>query len=209
MEFKKWFENYWYHHAAKTIVVGLLIISAIALMINVAQKSDPDFVMAYVGEAYGSDVQFEPIRPKAEELVGDLNGDGKTKVNSRIITIRKGTFSEVDVNKEQEFNYSFLDTAVHFYIIEEQFLRDKAIYFEPLEALLPPEALEGGMKNEAGEVYAVPLRDNIIAKEMDFARENMYVAVKKIMDIEKNEEIALKGQEISKALLQYMITEAK
>lgn len=207
--FRKWFENYWYHHSALTLVILFFVVSGVVLTVDFLKKKNPDFVVVYAGHEYGSASQFAPIEDKAKEIVGDLDGDGQVKVNFRLIAIRTGEITDYDVNKEQQFNYSFLDEAVHLYLIEKNYLTDKSLYFEPLDSILPADRLRGGIKNEAGEVYAVPLSGNRLAEEMDFAREDMYIAVKKIMDVERDNPLAHEGQEKAKELLQYIVNEGK
>lgn len=204
-KWKKWFENYWYHYNIQTWLVLVFIISGVILVTNFFQKKDADFVVVYAGSAYGSEAQFDSVKDTIYETVGDLNADGKVHINYRIIAIREGGLSNYNVNKQQEFNYSFLDKGAQLYIIEDKYAKDKAAYFEPLTGLLPPEVMEGGLKNENGEVFAVPLSGKKIAREMDFDRENIYIAVKTTMDRERDDAFAMKGKEKARALLQYIV----
>lgn len=204
--FKKWLENYWYHYSTITWIVLFFVVSFFVLAGDYLKKKDPDLVVVYVGSVYGNASQFDSVKDRFSEMVGDLNQDGRVSVNYRMITIRKGHFTNYDVQKTQEMNYSFLDKSAQLYLIEDTFANEKTVYFEPLTDLLPPEALEGGLTNENGEVVAVPLAGKKIAKEMDFDRENTYIAVKTTMDIERNNAFSAAGKEKARELLQYIIS---
>ncbi len=203
--FKKKMENFWYHYKIVVFIVLFFVASAIYLGIDVIKKRDPDMVLTYVSTTYGDETQFRRVEPALMRIVGDLNEDGNKKLNYRLIVIREKDITNYDVDMEQAFNYSFLDKDVRLYIIEDQFFAGKSAYFEPLEGIVPEESLAGGLKNEAGEICAVPLAKSWVAAKMDFARENLYVAVKRIMDTEKNDALAQKQHEKSKELLQYII----
>ena len=205
--FGKAVENFWYHHKIVTCVILFYVIAGLYLGIDALKKSEPDMVITYVGEAYGDESQFARAESVLLPLVGDLNGDGKEKINYRMLTVRPGTVAAAYdfVSKEQGFNYSFIDQNVRLYFIEERFLKEKEVYFEPLEGILSPESLAGAYKNADGESIGVPLSDNALAKKMDFAREGMYLAVKRVLDVERPDDLVRKQHEKAKEVLQYII----
>ncbi|MDD6308345.1 MAG: hypothetical protein PUB07_03185 [Clostridia bacterium] len=208
-KFLKWLDNYWYHNKIITLIVLFFVFSGIVYATNIIQKRDPDFVVVYVSGQYGNESQFAPIREKVEDIVGDLDGDGRKTINYRIIAIRDNIIESYDVNKKLEFDYSLLDKSARLYLIEEKYAKEKAAYFIPLEDILPPEKLEDGIKNEEGKVIAIPLRDNAVGKKMQLDQGNMYVAMKALMDLERNDELANKGVEKAKEIFTYIANEGK
>lgn len=205
--FRKKVENFWYHHKIVTCIVLFYVAAGLYLGMDVVKKRDPDMVFTYVGEAYGDQSQFARAESVLLPLVGDLNGDGKEKINYRMLVVRPGTIAAAydAVNKEQGFNYSFIDKNVRLYFIEKKFLEEKEAYFEPLDSLLSEETLARGYKNAAGEVCAVPLSGNALAKKMDFDREGMYLAVKRVLDVERPDDLVKAQHAKAIEVLQYII----
>ncbi len=205
--FSQKLENFWYHYKIVVLIVFFFALSGTYLAVDYITKKEPDMVFTYVGEAYGDESQFARGEEVLLPLVGDLNGDGKEKINYRILVVRPGTVGAAYdyVNKEQGFNYSFLDKNVRLYFIEKSFLEAKEVYFEPLDSLLSEEQLARGYKNAEGEVCAVPLAGARLAKTMDFDREEMYIAVKRIMDTERHDALVPIQHEKAKEVLQYII----
>ena len=74
-----------------------------------------------------------------------------------------------------------------------------------MEELLSPEDLEGGLKNENGEVCAAPLLGRPIAEKMDFSRPELYIALKRTMDPEKHDALVPLKKEKAEAILKYII----
>ncbi len=205
---KKKLENFWYHHQIATLVTVLIVCSAIFLTVDYLRKQDPDMVLTYVGAEFGDKTQFIRAEDDLLAVVGDINGDGKKKLNYRMIVIRED-WTTYDVDKEQHFNYSFIDKNVRLYVIEERFFEQKKIFFEPLEGILPDEFLKEGLKNDEGQVCAVPLAGSEVAEKMDFARPGLYVGIKRMIDTEKHEKLVPAQFEKSKDLIRYIVTGEK
>ncbi len=206
--FWKKLENFWYHHQIATLVTAFLICSAIFLTVDYVKKQDPDMVLCYAGEAFGDRTQFVRAEEGLCAVVGDINGDGKVKLNYRIMVLRNSGL-ELTVDNEQHFNYSFIDKNARLFIIEDKFFDQKKIYFEPLEGILPDELLKDGLKNDEGQVCVVPIAGSEVAKTMDFARPELYVGIKKMIDTEKHEKLVPAQFEKSKELLRYIVTGEK
>ncbi len=203
--FKKKLENFWYHNKIAVLLVLFFVASAVYLGVDMLKKQDPDMVLTYVSRTYGDETQFRRIEPTLFSIVGDLNGDGKTKLNYRLLFVRERDITNFDVDVEQAFNYSFLDKNVRLYFIEDALFADKQAYFEPLEEILPEAYLSGGLKNAEGQVCAVPLSESAAAEEMHMNRPEMYVAVKRIMDIEKHDSLCMEQHEKAKEILKYIV----
>ncbi len=203
--FKKKLENFWYHYSIVVCIALFFVASAVYLGIDVIKKRDPDMVLTYVSDTYGDETQFRRAEDAFFRIVGDLNGDGREKLNYRLIVIREKDITNYDVDMQQSFNYSFLDKDVRLYIIEDKFFAEKEAYFEPLEDILPEESLAGGLANAQGQVCALPLRDSAVAAKMHFDREELYVAVKRVMDTEKNDALVKAQHEKAKEVLQYIV----
>ena len=202
--FKK-LENFWYHYKIVFLIALFFVGSFAFLTVDYVTKKDPDMVLCYISQTYGSEAQFEGVDDSLKEIIGDLTGDGRVQLNYRLIFIRAQASSDTDVTTEQGFNYSFLDKNVRLYIIEDRFFQEKTLFFEPLEGVLSEEQLAGGLKNPDGQVCVVPLVDSAVAKEMDFNRPELYVGIKRIMDTERNDELAHRQHEKAKEVLKYIV----
>lgn len=206
--FRKKLENFWYHHQILTLVTAFFVFSAIFLTVDYVRKQDPDMVLAYAGEAFGDQTQFIRAEEDFHSVIGDINGDGKVKLNYRIMVLRNNG-TDMSVDNEQHFNYSFIDKNVRLFIIEDKFFDMKKNFFEPLEGLLPDEFLKDGLKNEEGKVCAVPIAGSAVAETMNFARPELYVGIKKMIDTEKHEKLVPAQFEKSKELIRYIVTGEK
>ncbi len=203
--FKKKLENFWYHYKAAVLIVAFFVFSATYLAVDYLRKKEPDMVLAYVSETYGDQTQFLRVEEELKQVIGDVNGDGRKQLNYRLIVIRED-FTSYDVDKTQHFNYSFLDKNARLFIIEDKFFEQKKDYFEPLKGIVPDELLEGGLKNDAGEVCAIPLLESAVAEKMDFARPELYVGIKRMIDTEKHEKLVPLQHEKSKEVIRYIMT---
>lgn len=166
--FIKKLDNFWYHYKIVVLIALFFICSGLFLLGDFFRKQDPDLVFGYVSETYGDESQFARVEPELFRIMGDINGDGKTKINYRLMVIRGNDMYSYGLNQEEHFNHSFLDKDVRLYIIEDKFFEGKQAYFEPLTDILPPKMLEGGLKNENGEICAAPLLGRPVAEKNGF-----------------------------------------
>lgn len=203
--FIKKLDNFWYHYKIIVLIALFFIGSGLFLLSDFLRKQDPDLVLGYVSETYGDESQFARVEPELFRIMGDINGDGKTKINYRLMVIRGNDMYSYSLNQEEHFNHSFLDKDVRLYIIEDKFFEEKQAYFEPLTDILPPEMLEGGLKNEDGEICAAPLLGRPVAEKMDFSRPELYIALKRTMDTEKHDALIPVKKEKAEAILKYII----
>ena len=206
--FWKKLENFWYHHQIATLIVAFFICSGVFLTVDYVKKQDPDMVLCYAGNNFGDRTQFIRAEEDLKRVVGDINDDGEVKLNYRIMVLRNGGM-DITADHEQHFNYSFIDKNARLFIIEDALLQQKTNFFQPLEGILPEELLKDGVKNEEGQVCAVPLENSPVAKTMDFARPQLYVGIKKMIDTEKHEKLVPFQFEKSKDLIRYIVTGEK
>ena len=203
--FRKKLENFWYHYKIMVLVIAFFVFSGAYLIGDALRKQDPDMVIGYASETYGDESQFGRIEPEMFRIMGDINGDGKTKINYRLMVMRGNDLYTYGLNQEEHFNHSFIDKDVRLYVIEDKFFEGKQAYFEPLEGILSPAFLEGGLKNENGEICAAPLFGRPVAEKMDFSRPELYVALKRTMDTEKHDRLVPVKKEKAEAILKYII----
>ncbi len=204
--FKKKLENIWYHYKIVILIVTFLVASGIYLGIDVLKKQDPDMVVAYVSETYGDETQFRRIEDAVYSIVGDINGDGRVRMNYRTIYMHAKKMSGYDIDVEQAYHFTFLDSQVRLFFIEDAYFEEKQGYFLPLEGILSPKSLENGLKNAEGEVCAVPLQGSQIAGKMHLDRPGLYLGVKRVISSERNNplcEIQLeKAKEVAKYIME-------
>lgn len=206
---KKKLENFWYHYKIAVMIGAFFLASITILAVDYLKKREPDMTLCYVSETYANEVQFKRIEDKFKEIIGDINGDGRETLVYSLMVIREKSISNYDVDKQQQFNYSFLHNSSRLYIIEDTFFMQKQDFFEPLEGVVAEEYLTDGLKNKEGEICAIPLSGNTVAAEMSFDRPELYIAVKRIIESEKNAPFIREQHEKAKEVLRYIVEEGK
>lgn len=207
--FKKKLENFWYHYKIAVMLGAFFLASFTVLAVDYLKKKEPDMILSYVSQTYANEAQFKRVEDKLKDIIGDVNGDDRKTLVYSLMVIREKSISNYDIDKQQQFNYSFLNNNSRLYIIEDTFFMQKQDFFEPLEGILPEESLKGGLKNKEGQICAIPLAGNTVAAEMSFDRPELYIAVKRIIESEKDRAFVNEQHEKAKEVLRYIVEEGE
>ena len=89
MSFREWFENLWYHYKWLIIFGGVFVVFLAISIGQMASTKNPDVNFLHVGPMYISSGAADRIEDTMSQFTGDVNGDGKVKVDMLDITVNK------------------------------------------------------------------------------------------------------------------------
>ena len=76
-KFLKWFDNYWYHYKWHTIVGAFVAVFLVIVIGQMASKEKVDVYIMYAGPKSFTPAVIHEIEDAFEDIMPDLNGDGK------------------------------------------------------------------------------------------------------------------------------------
>lgn len=184
MTFKKKLENYWYYYKIHTFVGLLVAIILVTSIVQCSQNVANDMQLAYVGNSY---IPTEQIQQSLQDIVPDVNGDGKKAVFIDSIVIPEKPSSEADFYMSQKLAITFVDGSTRMYIMEKNFFASEmyAEMFQPLEGIIDEKYLANSLKYN-GKSIALSTLDCSFLVENNAARENLYVGILAITDSVKS-----------------------
>jgi len=206
MSFKKKLENYWYHYKFVTLIWAAIILAAIVLVVDVINKVEYDLAIAYVGSDYIDHISFKPIEEEVRTAAGDADGDGESHIRFTCMVMPEVAQNEMDLAKEQQFNYTFLDSTVRVYICEKQYFEGKSKFFMPLEDILPAEKLVDAVTRDQ-KAIAVPLKGNKTLEGLGMSTDNLYIGIRAQTHEDKKDEFINKREQSSVKVLEYFVNQ--
>jgi len=72
-------ENFWYHHKWKVVMIGVFGFMGITLLVQFLQQSNPDIHILYAGPDYITANQNQKFCRILGDMMEDYNGDGEKK----------------------------------------------------------------------------------------------------------------------------------
>lgn len=73
-------ENFWYHHKWKTIVIAFLLITLTVATVQTCSRETPDVYLLYAGPAYLTPNEARAFQDAVAQVMDDYNGDGERGV---------------------------------------------------------------------------------------------------------------------------------
>ena len=73
-------ENYWYHHKWKTIIIAAAVLVLTVTMIQTCSRETPDVYLMYAGPAYLTPNEARAVQDAVRQVMEDYNGDGERGV---------------------------------------------------------------------------------------------------------------------------------
>lgn len=154
-----WFENFWYHHKWKVIVItSFALIIAIATW-QLLSRSEPDVYVMYAGPAYVNASRQEDIKAAFAAVMEDFDGDGEKTVQLATVTYNENGTNPSTAMTQFTTELSAGDSGV--YILSPH-MYDVA---SGTEVLVPLEEIFGFVPEGAVGTYGIRL------SETDFYRE--------------------------------------
>lgn len=204
MKLSKKLENFWYHHKFGTIVAVLFIAVAVFLVADYFNKTTYDITIAYAGSDYVDSVTFNSLKDDIEKISGDINGDGKTNIMYLTMVLKEKMLTETDFAEKDQFNYSFLNSSIRVYILEERFIDERSIFFMPLDDILPAEKLENGYIRDQ-KTIAVPLAGNETLEKLGFTTDKLYIGIRAKSHNDERDKLIDKKIDASIRILEYFV----
>lgn len=71
------FENFWYHHKWKTIVISFLVVLTVICMVQMGTQDQADVYVMYAGPGYLTPNEARSALDAMKQVMDDYNGDGE------------------------------------------------------------------------------------------------------------------------------------
>ena len=92
-------ENFWYHHKWKTILIAAAALIVAVCMAQLLSRETPDAYLLYAGPAYLTAREVQAISADCKLVMEDSNGDGKKGLS--ILDINYLTAEQIEEKKRQ------------------------------------------------------------------------------------------------------------
>ncbi len=79
-DLKKWFENFWYHYKAHTIIGAVALVTLIICITQIATREESDFHLLYAGPQNIAYRDKAYMQDAVEAIADDYNNDGEIAV---------------------------------------------------------------------------------------------------------------------------------
>lgn len=74
------FENYWYHHKWKTIIIGVFLLILLICTLQMCTKDTPDVYIMYAGPGFLTANEAREVENSFRQIMEDYNEDGEKGV---------------------------------------------------------------------------------------------------------------------------------
>lgn len=74
------FENYWYHHKWKTIIIGVALLIVMICTVQMCAKETPDVYLMYAGPGFLTANEAREVQNSFRQIMEDYNEDGEKGV---------------------------------------------------------------------------------------------------------------------------------
>ena len=150
-KFAKWFENYWYHYKAQTLIGAVAIFTAVVCTVQMATKDKYDYYTIYAGPQILAVQDLTYIQRAIAEVGTDLNNDGAVKVALKdIVMLSPEERQAAKEEKDAEFNNGFIQTEMNDYY-QQIMAGDAAVMF--LSPYMYSQAKESGLFMPLSEIF--------------------------------------------------------
>ena len=184
---KKWFENYWYHYKWLTLALIFVIILLFAGLRSCANRSETDLHIVYFSNTPLHDTEIEALKKSLinNNVVKDLDGDGEISIHVEPIT---HSF-DVDDSLQQgtpEKLQTMLYAGEHTLVLAHEYaLEDYSQFFENIyhKATGHSKTYVNPLENY---ISGISVEDNTYLERIGINTENLYVAMRRMRNNEKN-----------------------
>ncbi len=155
MTFRQWWENYWYHYKATTLIVAFVIFVVIVCSVQLLSKDDPDVHITYAGYGLVAGQDLADINEIVTPLIDDTNQDGVKKIGFLSLQLAPlelyGDSQVLDASKHTETMQRFQlevaagDTMIYFvdtYVYQSMREKDQVVTFADSLGYVPEGAYD-------------------------------------------------------------------
>ncbi len=121
----KWFENFWYHYKAQTIIALVAVITLIICAVQFVNREESDYYVMYAGPQVLMLQDIRYIESAICEVGGDLDGNGKVAAALDDIVMLSPEEQEAAAAAGSVFDPGFLHTSMKEY--EQQIFGGEAM----------------------------------------------------------------------------------
>lgn len=196
---KEWWDWFWEYHKIHVLVIGFILFILGVTVYQAVTKTNYDTVVSYMGMYSANETQYENIEKSLEEVVPDVNENGKTDVLFQVFAAGLGNTGNMQdgeykmaIETKKTFELQMGDTFV--FIADETQMNTWYAYeliqdmFLPADDWLSEENKSCERAEGEGENYFVKLpAENLLAENKFAQNEELYIAVRVIRENEDKE----------------------
>lgn len=150
-KFAAWFDNFWYHYKAQTLIALGLIVTVVICTTQIITNEKYDYYMLYAGPQILAVQDLTYIQRAVSTVGSDLNGDGEVKVALKdIVMLSPEERAAAIEEKDAEFNPEFIQTEMTDYY-QQIMAGDAAIML--LSPYMYGQAKESGLFMPLSEIF--------------------------------------------------------
>lgn len=208
MSFGKWLENFWYYNKVKIIVGGFLLSFVVIGIYDYATKVNADMNITVITIEAISNDQFSQIKKELEEnVIDDINGDGKKIVEFDTIVANIDMADEYGYSNFTKANLTFSNEGSHkkdtVYIVDTYFAQvytqKDDLRFEPLTTF--------GIEDKDNLKYYVGTENSKLFETTKVVNPKAYfIGLKTWLDKYKDDPKMQKYYDNGKRVLEYIIS---
>ena len=112
-KFAAWFDNFWYHYKAQTLIAAGLIVTVLVCTTQILTNDKYDYYMLYAGPQILAVQDLTYIQRAFADVGTDQNGDGEVKIAVKdIVMLSPEERATAAAEKDAEFNAEFIQTEM-------------------------------------------------------------------------------------------------
>lgn len=145
-------------------------------------REEPDLTIAYVGYDFVNMTLFEENRGEVEEIIGDVDGDGKAVCEMVEISFNENLTSADLSNSKQKLTNAVGQGSARVYIMEKSFVENN----KDNEVFADLSYLSGdGITNSEGETVGIDVSGSEMLAMLGIENtEGLYLAVRKVSEMD-------------------------
>ncbi len=165
------------------VILALIVAVGIAVSIkSCVDREEPDLTIAYVGHDFVNMTLFEENRGELEEIIGDVDGNGKAVCEMVEISFNENLSTADLSNARQKLANAVGQGSARVYIMEKSFVEDN----KDNEVFADLSYLSGdGITNSEGETVGIDVSGSEIPAMLGIENtQELYLAVRKVSEMD-------------------------
>lgn len=190
MDIKK-IKNYLYYNRLKIAAIVFAAVFIAVTFMQCSQRKETDLGIMYVGKA----VVSENLPELAQEIektniISDADGDGEITLNTKAIVIPLSKEKMIEQQVPEQIQVEIISGENLLYILEKEALISYAVdeSFADITELAEKYGVpkESCLSYDGGSVYAIPVGENPLLKDLHIETSGMYFALRNYLPKDKD-----------------------